>query len=91
MAVLGVWGGSDGTGEDATAGDDCLDNGCCFDFSSPSLRGGVSLFLREGSSFAGAGEDLGPDSVFAVFTGLTTSFFSGSLFFFLSFLPLPCF
>lgn len=84
-------GGSAGAGEDARAGDDCLDNGC-LDFSSPCLRGGGGggLFLRGGSSFAGAGMGLGPESEFGPFTGLRLSFFSGGLFF-LSFLPLPCF
>lgn len=91
MTVLGAWGGSTGAGEDASAGDDCFDDGCGLDFSSPSLSGGVSLFLRGGSSFGGAGVGLEPDSDIGPFTGLRPSFFSGNLFFFLSFLPLPCF
>lgn len=89
--VLSAWGGSRGAGEDARAGDDCFDNDCCLDFSSASLSGGVSLFLRGGSSFGGAGGGLGPDSEIGPFTGLRASFFSDNLFFFLSFLPLPCF
>lgn len=89
---LGAWGGSTGVGDDVGAGDDCFDDGCCcLNLSSDNLRGGVSHFLRGGSSFAGAGEALVPGSEFGPFTGLRPSFFSDNLFFFLSFLPLPCF
>lgn len=87
--MLEAWGDSTGAGEDARAGDDCFDDGCCLDFSSPSFRGGVSLFLRGGSSFGVAGAVLDPDSEFGPLTRL--SFVSDGLFFFLSFLPLPCF
>lgn len=80
-----------GAGEDAGAGDDCFDNGCCLDFSTPGFNGGVSLFLREGSSFCGAELALGLDSEIGPLTGLRGSFFSDSLYFFLSFFPLPCF
>lgn len=91
VTVPGAWGASTGAGEDARAGDDCFDDGCCLDFSSPNFSGGVSLFLRKGSSFCGAGAGLGADSEIGPFTGFIPSFFSDSLFFFLSFFPLPCF
>lgn len=86
-----AWRGSTWVGEDARAGDGCFDDGCCLDFSSTSLSGGVSLFLRGGSSFGGAGVGLGTESKIGPFTGLRPSFFSDSFLFFLSFLPLPCF
>lgn len=87
----GTWWGSTGPGDDVRAGDDCLDDGCCLDFSSPSFRGGVSLFLRRGSSFGAAGAGLEPDSVFGPLPGFSPSLFSENLFLFLSFLLLPCF
>lgn len=89
--VPGACGGSTVAGEGARAGEDCLDSGCCLDFSSPNFSGGVSLFLRRGSSFSGAGVGLRPDSETSPFPGMTPSFFSDNLFFFLSFLHLPCF
>lgn len=91
MTVLGASVGSTVVGDETRAGDDCFDPCCCLDFSSPSFKGGVSLFLRAGSSFGGAVVGLGPDSELGPFAGLRPSFFSGTLIFFLSFFPLTCF
>lgn len=87
--VLGACEGSAGAGEESRAGDDCFDVDCCFSLSSADFSGGLSLFLRRGSSFCSAGLGLGPESDVGVFTGLRPSFFSD--FFFLSFFPFPCF
>lgn len=89
VSVPGPCEGSAGAGEASRAGDDCFDDDCCFSLSSADFSGGLSLFLRRGSSFCSAGLDFGPESDVGIFTGLRPSFFS--VFFFLSFFPFPCF
>lgn len=85
VVQLGAW-SFGGVGLSAVG--DCNCGGDCFCFSSAGFRGGVTLFLRGGSSFKGGGTCLRLGSVLVgPLTGCNASFFSDSLFFFLYFLP----